>query len=152
MQIQIQIQILMQTQAPRQKVHFSQESNQPVWKTSSKTNFEYHPEVYRNSSYRIVFFVSFHCILGRSERFITSQNNSDQVYDQAWSRCLLDWLLVSCGPSWQGDPRPWESPGSFMLISFSQDYDEYDYDKDPPLLGGSRSLMLMIVLSSHNWW
>ena len=29
-------------------------------------------------------------------------------------------------------PRPWESPSSFMLIIFSQDYDEHDYEKDPP--------------------
>ena len=49
-----------------------------------------------------------------------------------------------------GGPPPLGESRSLMLISFSQDYDEYDYDKDPPLLGGSRSLMLMIVLSSHN--
>ena len=133
--MQIQIQILMkilipltQTQAPRQKVHFYQESNQPLWISSLFTES----------------LSSFLFILGRNELFRSSQHGSDQVYDQDWSRCLPDWLLVSCGPSWQGDPRPWESPGLF-----SQDYDEHDYDEHPPPLGESRSSML--ISFSHDY-
>ena len=40
-------------------------------------------------------------------------------------------------------PHSWDSQGSLMLISFSHEHDEHDYEKDPLPLGESRYLMLM---------